>query len=106
MLKLQQLHEYHNFIVIFQILNTRSPKILSEHFKFMSDITIRNTPQGDSLLSVPIHYTTVYSNSFTISACRLWNLLPDNNSRSEAHSLRGRDQEPVAVGSEGNGWVA
>lgn len=78
MLKLKQFREYHILVLVFNILNTRSPEYLSERFKFISEISTRNTRQGASLLSVPIHYTTLYSNSFTISACRLWNSLPDN----------------------------
>ncbi|KAG8305632.1 hypothetical protein J6590_065552 [Homalodisca vitripennis] len=44
----------------------------------MSDISARRTRRGASLLSIPIHRTALYNKSFTVSACRLWNALPDN----------------------------
>ncbi|KAG8255260.1 hypothetical protein J6590_096808 [Homalodisca vitripennis] len=37
-----------------------------------------NTRRGASLLSIPVHRSSIYSKSFTVSACRLWNNLPDH----------------------------
>ncbi|KAG8282186.1 hypothetical protein J6590_041585 [Homalodisca vitripennis] len=38
---------------------------------------VRNTRTGSSTLRIPQHRTTDFNKSFVVSACRLWNSLPD-----------------------------
>lgn len=77
-LKLHELRKYHVLMILHGILKSNTPSYLSDRFSFLSDISVRNTRHGALLLTIPIHRTLVYSKSFTISACRLWNTLPDS----------------------------
>ncbi|KAG8283546.1 Zinc finger protein gli2 [Homalodisca vitripennis] len=60
------------------VIKTKSPVFLSEHFKFISDISERPTRRGSTLLSIPVHRSNFFSKSFTVQACRFWNSLPDD----------------------------
>ncbi|KAG8255688.1 hypothetical protein J6590_086942 [Homalodisca vitripennis] len=53
---------------------------------------VRNTRTGSSTLRIPHHRTTVFNKSFLVSACRLWNSLPD-----PLKSLESRDRFASAV---------
>lgn len=83
LMKLKELREFHILRLLFCIITYRIPRYLSDSFIFISDISTRNTRRGSSLLSIPIHRTTVFNKSFVVSASRLWNSLPDNVRNSE-----------------------
>jgi hypothetical protein len=76
-LKLKELRKYRILMLLHAIINDSSPVYLSERFVFISQISSRSTRRGNSLLSIPIHRTVTYNKSFTVSACRYWNKLPD-----------------------------
>lgn len=59
------------------LFNPLSPSYLKERFQYLSsthDRTLRSAQ--NNLLAIPIHSSTRYSNSFTVSAASLWNELP------------------------------
>ncbi|KAG8241797.1 hypothetical protein J6590_108726 [Homalodisca vitripennis] len=78
LLKLQQLRQLHILSTLHSVIKNKSPVYLSEHFKFISDISERPTRRGSTLLSIPVHRSNFFSKSFTVQACRLWNSLPDD----------------------------
>uniref|UniRef100_A0A1B6KKS7 Reverse transcriptase domain-containing protein n=1 Tax=Graphocephala atropunctata TaxID=36148 RepID=A0A1B6KKS7_9HEMI len=78
LMKLKELCDYHTLVLLHSIITFKSPRYLSENFLFMSDISERYTRRGASILSIPHHRTSFFNKSFTVTACRLWNALPDN----------------------------
>jgi hypothetical protein len=58
------------------ILKTGYPKYFAENLTFLSEVSVRNSRTGSSILRMPLHRTTVYGKSFVVTACRLWNSLP------------------------------
>lgn len=67
----------HILINLFKILNcSSSPVYLKERFTplYSSDKPTRS--HCHSLLSIPLHFTASYTNSFSVHAVRLWNSLP------------------------------
>ncbi len=78
LLKLKPLREYHILTLLHTILSLKAPPYLSDEFIFMAQISFRNTRRGALLLSIPQHRSTIYSNSFVVTSCRLWNALPDS----------------------------
>lgn len=77
-LRLKQIRDYHILLLLHKVLKTKYPRYLFERFRFINEVSTRNTRRGALLLSIPVHHTTIYNRSFTVSACRLWNGLPDN----------------------------
>uniref|UniRef100_A0A1B6LTE5 Reverse transcriptase domain-containing protein n=2 Tax=Graphocephala atropunctata TaxID=36148 RepID=A0A1B6LTE5_9HEMI len=77
LLKLKYLREYHILVLLHSILSLRTPSYLSEKCIFMSQISFRNTRRGAFLLSIPQHRSAIFSRSFIVTSCRLWNALPD-----------------------------
>jgi hypothetical protein len=77
LMKLKSLREFHTLRLLHSILNFNIPKYLSDNFSFMSDISTHVTRRGSHLLTIPIHRSTLFNKSFTVSASRLWNSLPD-----------------------------
>lgn len=59
------------------IFRTKSPRYLFWEFLLLSEICVRDTKHGSSLLSIPFHPTFFYCKSLIVSSCRLWNNLPD-----------------------------
>ncbi|KAG8307193.1 hypothetical protein J6590_028467 [Homalodisca vitripennis] len=45
--------------------------------KFLAASGARETRSGALSLRIPIHRTKTCNRSFTVTACRLWNSLPD-----------------------------
>ena len=77
-LKLKYLREFHILRLLYSVLETHTPSYLSERFSFLSSISERNTRNGSSTLVIPAHRTTIFNKSFTVTASRLWNSLPDH----------------------------
>ncbi|KAG8332771.1 hypothetical protein J6590_015599 [Homalodisca vitripennis] len=67
----------------------------------MSEISERSTRRGTSLLSIPIHRTTTFSKSFTVSACRLWNALPINIRAIDKRARFGAEVRALMLGAQG-----
>lgn len=78
LMKLNNLREYHTLSLLHAIIKSKSPEYLSEVFKLMSEINSYATRRGNSLLTIPRHRTATFNKSFTVTACRLWNSLPDS----------------------------
>ncbi|XP_039282949.1 uncharacterized protein LOC120351066 [Nilaparvata lugens] len=76
LLKLNDLRTLHILTMLHSIIKTKSPSYLSESFRFLSEIGERATRHGNLLLAFPIHRTTTFERSFTVTGCRLWNNLP------------------------------
>jgi len=76
LLKLGERRKHHILNLLHSVINTNTPRYLSERFNFISEISERNTRHGSSLLVIPTHRTEMFSKSYTVTACRLWNSLP------------------------------
>lgn len=87
--KLKPLREYHILTLLHTILRLKAPPYLSDEFTFMSQISSRITRRGAFLLSIPLHKSAVYNKSFIVTACRLWNELPDNVKSIESRARFG-----------------
>ena len=67
----------HSVSLLYNILHTSTPKYLSHRFIRLSDSHNLDTrSQQNTILSIPLHQTTSYSSSFTVSLARTWNSLP------------------------------
>lgn len=77
LLKLEQLRKYHILSLSYAVIHSSSPIYLSEKFIFLSQINSYITRRGECSLSIPPHKTTVFNKSFIVTACKLWNSLPD-----------------------------
>lgn len=75
--EVKQLREIHIFI-LHRIVQTNCPRYLSKRFLFISDVTSHSTRQGANLLYIPVHWTILYNRYFIVTACHLWNGLPDD----------------------------
>ena len=85
-LKLSERRQYHSVCLLFQILANKTPKYLANHFHFLYTHHDRDTrSRTDNQLLIPHHRTTAYTKSFTVSASRTWNTLPETV--RGAHSL-------------------
>ncbi|KAG8306849.1 hypothetical protein J6590_037440 [Homalodisca vitripennis] len=51
---------------------------------FLAASGARETRSGALSLRMPIHRTKTYNRSFTVTACRLWNSLPDTVKQIES----------------------
>lgn len=65
---------FNSLLLLFKIIHTSTPSYLASRFVYLSLPRTRNM----YLLSIPLHRTSFYSSSFSISIPRLWNSLPDH----------------------------
>ncbi|KAK3919795.1 putative RNA-directed DNA polymerase from transposon BS [Frankliniella fusca] len=56
-----------------KIIKYQSPKYLYHNFKFISTHSSRSTRSHSLMLSVPIHRTEKFHNSFLVQASKIWN---------------------------------
>ena len=70
--RLKERRMTHSLSFLFKILHASSPNYLTSHFQFL--ITTRN--QQQALLSIPLHRTSSYLDSFTVALHRFWHSLP------------------------------
>lgn len=64
-------------VLLYSILDTRSPIYLSDVFEFVAERSERENRTSSSILRIPHHRTAKFNKSFTVTACRSWNLLPN-----------------------------
>ncbi|KAJ1524288.1 hypothetical protein ONE63_010800 [Megalurothrips usitatus] len=60
-------------VIVWKVIKFKNPKYL---FEFFSDVQSSNVRHGRSSvqrLVIPQHRTTTFTNSFTVTSCRLWN---------------------------------
>jgi len=76
LLKLAEKRKLKILSFLYNLLQTKTPSYLSSKFTFNSSISARDTRRGSTLLSIPLHRTTIFNKSFTVTASRLWNSLP------------------------------
>lgn len=87
-LRLNDRRKCHNLILLYKVLSSSTPIYLSSRFVTVSSHHRFNTrSQSTSLLSIPLHSSTIYSKSFTLSASREWNLLDGNTRNSVSLSI-------------------
>ena len=76
-LRLRDRKTFHSLSLLYNVLHTSTPKYLSNRFSRLSDShNIDTRSQQYSVLTIPLHHTTSYSSSFTVSLARTWNSLP------------------------------
>ena len=69
--------KYNKAVITYRALNNLTPDYLSELLTPLSEIHSLNLRSSENgLLHVPLSRTTVFDNSFTCSAPKLWNTLP------------------------------
>ena len=69
--------KYNKAVITYRALNNLTPDYLSELFTPLSEIHSLNLKSSENgLLHIPLSRTTVFDNSFTCSAPKLWNALP------------------------------
>ena len=73
-LKLESRRRLHTLSLLYQILNTKTPRYLSCEFRSLDTVHMTNT-RGNHNLVIPHHRTVIYNKSFTVTACREWNNL-------------------------------
>lgn len=100
-LKLSDQRSIKLLTTLHSILYTGYPKYFSNEFQFLST---GHTRTGSTQLRIPHHRTTLYNNSFTVTACRLWNSLPHSikiitNRSGFAGALRKYYYERMSVGA-------
>lgn len=60
-------------------------KLVSQNIKnltFLSEVGVRNSRLGSSMLRTPLHINTLYGKTCTVTACGLWNFLSSSSLRS------------------------
>lgn len=68
----------HTQCLLHKLLCTSSPRYLSSRFNKLSAFhQIHTRSQTNTVLAIPRHFTSFYSKSFTISAARNWNTIPE-----------------------------
>ena len=71
--------QYHTCTTVYKALHGLAPEYFSDVFTRISMVHNRNLRSVDNdLLRVPTSKTNFYENSFTISATKLWNIIPLN----------------------------
>lgn len=76
-LRLEQRRSHHSLCLLYRILSQGTPSYLASNFQHLSSHHDRGTrAQTDTQLAIPLHRTSIYTRSFTVSAARSWNLLP------------------------------
>ncbi|CAF4846787.1 unnamed protein product [Pieris macdunnoughi] len=69
----------HLLQLLYSILfNPKTPSYLKSHFKFLGPSNYMLRSSNRCLLEIPSHTSSFLGNSFTISAIKLWNTLPDS----------------------------
>ena len=72
----------------FQVMNNLAPEYLKSEFVLLSVVNQRET-RSVNKLKIPIHKTEAYSRSFSVSAARLWNSIPDGiREKRNLHAFR------------------
>ena len=67
----------HTCVMVYKALNNLAPEYINDLFTKVSDTHNRNTRSVDhKLLRIPSFKTSLYENSFSVSAARLWNTEP------------------------------
>ena len=75
-LRLSDRRTIHSLSLLFQILHTSVPSYLKSRFQHLSSYHNLDTrSQEKSLLLIPQHRTSLYSQSYTVSISRVWNSL-------------------------------
>ena len=75
-LRLSERRQLHSLIFLFKILHSSIPNYLVSRLQLLSSHHNFGTrSQGDNLLTIPNHKTSLYSTSFTIYTIRTWNSL-------------------------------
>lgn len=64
--------------IIISLNHIMKPQCMSNHFMFMSDITLRDKCRGAAVLFVPLHCTGLHDIYFAITSGRLRSSLSDN----------------------------
>ncbi|XP_039279048.1 uncharacterized protein LOC120350341 [Nilaparvata lugens] len=78
-MKLKERRQYFMLSLVYQlIVKGRCPQYLKERSTLLAHIHSRNTRQHEYFLQIPRHRTVMYNNSFTVTASRLWNDLPND----------------------------
>jgi hypothetical protein len=72
---------------VHSILSSGSPEYFRRSFIFMSGVHGRTMRSSGCTLSIPIHRTSLYGKSFTVSGCSVWNSLP-----ASVRGVTGRDR--------------
>ena len=85
-LKLTHLRTIKLLTILHTIMNTKFPQYFTTRFEFVSGRSAANTRSGSSIHRIPHHRTSIYNNSFVVSACRLWNSLPESIKFCDSHS--------------------
>ena len=69
--------KYNKAVITYRALNNLTPDYLSELLTHLSEIHSLNLRSSENgLLHIPLSRTTIFDNSFTCSAPKLWNALP------------------------------
>ena len=69
--------QYHTCVMVYKALNNLAPEYINDMFTKVPDTHNRNTRSVDQeLLRIPSFKTSLYENSFSVSAARLWNTVP------------------------------
>lgn len=87
-LRLNARRVFHCVSLLHRLLQTNSPKYLSNAFHPLASTNCLSTRSlSSSLLSIPHHRTEMYSKSFIVSTIRAWNLIPAEIRDIESTSL-------------------
>ena len=75
-LLLRERRTFHSLFLLFNILNTSTPRYLSNRFSRLSQFhNLRTRSQQCSVLSIHSHNTSLYSSTFTVCLAKTWNSL-------------------------------
>lgn len=85
-LKLADLRLLKILSILFLVLNDGNPKYLAQNFQYNSKIGAKETRSASSILRIPLHRTSFYTNSFSVTACREWNKLSPNLKRCDSRA--------------------
>lgn len=85
-LKQSDLRLFRITVLTHSIIRTGNPKYLADNFEFVAERSVRVSRSSSTTLRIPHHRTAAYSKSFTVTACRTWNSLPNNLKSIESRS--------------------
>ena len=69
--------QYHTCVMVYKALNHMSPEYITDLFTKVSETQNRSLRSVDNdLLHIPSFKTSLFENSFSVSAARLWNTVP------------------------------
>jgi hypothetical protein len=89
-LNLENRRKFNILKLLHKTLYNKSPVYLLNRFSFSSQISNRSTRNSSSMLVIPRHRTVMFNKSFTVSAARYWNSLPDEIKIIEGSARFGR----------------